>query len=329
MKEKKQINKKTILGLGAFVCLIGIVALCSFFPFAIDPTRWQTTEFLSDELIIVAIIVFAMICWMFIAQSSNAKNPKSQIAQAKVKFLGGVIDGRKVEGSVEQIYKGQISQFKQWVKQVLQPRDMQTARERIVLHAGVEDVKVLELTDNEIAGLVGTPQKYGDRFYKSITKKQCKEIIRAKRMRFKLVDPSYYLSCSKLASEKTATEQSSEELKKKTVLLTWTVASRIVFTVLVGMIFMSLVYDSASGVGPAKAWMKFLSRMFSLLTSSFMGYLVGCQMNDIDAYYIELKCSIHDEFKQDKSFKPKGQQELAKEEFIDRVKKENVLMLEG
>lgn len=63
-----------------------------------------------------------------------------------------------------------------------------------------------------------------------------------------------------------------------------------------------------------------------MATSSFMGYMVGCQMNDIDADFIDTKCLAHDEFFEDKTFKPLSQQELAKEAFVNRVKEETVLL---
>lgn len=311
-------NKKILLGVGALICFVGIIALCSFFPFVIDPTRWQTAEFLSDELIIVAIVIFSMVCLMMISQASNAMNPKSKIAMSRVKFAA----------SVRRIFDGQrISAFGQWVRKSLQPNDTRTAKERMIARAGIDDMSVLDLEDAEVKSLVGMPQKYGERFYKSITRKQCSDILRAKRVKFALVDPSYYLSCEKRASDKTPTEQSAQENRKKGTLLTWSILSKVVVTIVVAMIFTSLVYDTATGADAAKAWMKFGTRMMSFASSSFMGYNIGCQMNDIDAYYIDLKCLVHDEFFEDGAFKPKTQQEEARDEFAERVKKENMASL--
>lgn len=307
-------NRKVLLGGAALACFVGIIAICSFFPFIIDPSRWQTSEFLSDELIVIAIVIFSTVCLMSIAQASNAMNPNSKIARARVRF----------GTSVERVFKGQnISAFSQWVRKVLQPRDVRTAKERTVQRAGVEDVSVLDLEESDLKALVSAPQKYGDRFYKAITKKQFQAIMRAKRMKFALVDPSYYLSCSKNSGDRTPTEQSATESRKKGALLTWSIASKIVVTVVVAMIFTSLVYDASTGVDAAKSWMKFASRMGSMASSSFMGYMIGCQTNDIDAYYIELKCLVHDEFFEDGSFKAKSQQEEAKEAFAERVREEN------
>ena len=96
------------------------------------------------------------------------------------------------------------------------------------------------------------------------------------------------------------------------------------------MICVSLVFDTTQGgQDQATAWLKFASRMFAMLTSAFLGFNVGCQMNDIEAHYIELKCFVHDRFIEDKNFVPKTQQELAKEDFKERVKEETILRIGG
>lgn len=322
----KKINKKVLLGSMAMVACIAIIALCSFFPFIIDPSQWQTQEFLSDELIIVAISIFSIVCVMYMAQASNAGNPNSNICKARVKFLG---NGSDIEGSVNRIVKhDKISAFSQWIKQVLQPQDVRSVRERIILKTGIEDMSVLDLGDTELASLLTAPQKIGERYYKEITKKQYTEILRAKRLKLQLVDPSYYLICNKYSGNKTITEESSTEQKKKTTLLTWSILSKTVMSVVLAMIFASLIYDTTQGDGgQASAWLKFASRLFSMLTSAFLGFNVGCQMNDIEAHYIDLKCFVHDRFIEDKTFVPKTQQEMAKEEFKDRVRRENVQRL--
>ena len=116
------------------------------------------------------------------------------------------------------------------------------------------------------------------------------------------------------------------EARRKNTLLGFSIASKVIMTVVIAMIFASLIYDTAtgSGVDQASAWLKFASRMTSMATSSFMGFMIGSQMNDIDADFINVRCLVHDMFVQDKGFKPKTQQEEAKEEFAKRVQAETL-----
>ena len=308
-------SRKIVLGIAALLCCIAIIVLSSFCPFVIDPSRWQTKEFISDELIITAIVIFSIVCVMYIGQAGNAMAPESKLAQARVKFSRSV-----------SLIKN-ISAFEQWVRAKLQPDDIQTERESILRKCGLDDFTIIKLEDSEIKALVGTPQKYGDRFYKGISKQQCREALRAKYFKMRLVNPTYYLVCSSISNDQTISRKSGNENKKKGVLLTWSIASKVVMSIVLAVIFASLVYDINGGKGNSTAWLKFASRMFSMMTSSFLGYLIGCQMNDIDADFIENKVLAHTKFLQDADFKPKEQQELARQEFVDRVRQENVTMI--
>ena len=310
----KKFNKKIVLGMAAMVAGVGVVALCSFFPFIIDPKRWQTSEFLSDELIMVAIVIFSTMCLMFISQASNNENVDSEISKARAKFTKSV--KRITEG-------GLIVQFSQWVKNVFQKNDVKSMKERMSLAVGVEDFSVLELEDEKIRSLVGKMQSYGGHTYPDITKKQADEIInRVKRAKIKLVSPSYYLMCSTKSNDRTMSEMSGDEQKKKGVLLTFSLVSRIVMSLVIAMIFASLVYDTATGVEKASAWMKFASRMFTMATSSFMGFLLGSQMNDIDADYINMKCIVHDQFFED-AYSKKSKVEIMDERYQEQEIKAN------
>lgn len=312
-------NRKIVLGVGALICCIAVIALCSFFPFVIDPTQWQTKEFLSDELIVMAIVIFSIVCVMYIGQASNAQNPESNIAKAKVKFMHSISLITDISG------------FEQWIVQKLQPSDMRTEKESILKRCGIDDMSVIDLEKSEIEGLIDTPQKYNGKYYRGISKYQAEQALKAKYFRMKLVQPTYYLSCSSISADQTISRKSGNENKKKGVLLTWSIASKVSMSVLTAIIFASLVYDVANGDGAsqASAWLKFASRMMSMATSSFMGYLIGGQMNDIDADFIENKVLAHTMYLQDKDFKPKTQQEMAKAEFAQRVRKEEMALIEG
>lgn len=320
MKGKTKVNRKILLGVSAFACMIGITALCSFFPFIIDPSRWQTQEFISDELIVTAIAIFSIVAMMMISQAFNAQSPESNIARANVHFAD-------VRAKVKA--KGDSS-FEQWVRKSLQPNDMKTEKETILLSAGLNDLSVIGLEDNEIKALIDTPQKYNGVFYKGITKKQYKEVLRAKRFTMPLVAPNYYLTSKGIMSQATISKKSGKETNKKAAILTWSIFSKVAMSVVMAMIFTSLVLDlSQGGVDQATAWMKFLSRMFSMVTSSFLGWMVGTQINDIDADFAEMKAEAQSRFLADASFVALTQQEEAKQEFAERVKKENVLMIGG
>ena len=138
------------------------------------------------------------------------------------------------------------------------------------------------------------------------------------------VPADYYLTVSSVAQKKTRSERAGGETRTKAVLLSTKMISHIVRTLIMGMTMASLVYDSAtagSDAEQAMAWITFASRMSSLIMSSFSGYVIGYQTNDIEAEYIEERCSVQEDFLNDKAFKPKTEEQLAEEEYQEFLRK--------
>lgn len=317
-KVKFYTNRKILLGVSSLILCVVLIAVCSFVPFIIDPSKWQTTEFLTDELIIVAIVIFAMVATVFIGQTSNGMNKDSNLAKSRTSFFDSIV---RIDN---------INAFNQWVRKVMQPNDILNMQKRIMHKAGITDFDVLKLEFPEIKALLETPQKYGDHYYKGLSKRQINTIIDIKNGKYKvdLVEPEYYLSVKNLIDSRTITERSSKEGLKKGLFLSRSIIARIMLTVITAMIFASLMRDvGAEGGDVTQASLKFVSRLWAMVSSSFMGYFVGCQINDIDAEYINMRVTVHKMFLQDKTFKALDEQEEARQDFINRIKKENVLQI--
>ena len=316
---KRKINKKILLGFVSLLACIGIIVVTSFFPFIIDPSKFLTKEFLTNELIIVAIVIFATISTIFIGQASNSSNPNSEIAKAKVSF----------NESMAKITN--INAFFQWVRKVLQPEDIKLIKERELRKVGIEDFEILKLEISEIEKLVNEPLRIGGHYYKKITEEQAKAVIYIKtKLKIFLVQPNYYLTFNSNDVDKTITERSSNESKKKTNVIIISILSKLSMTIAIAMIFASFVpLDNSETITQTACWMTFISRISAMVSSSFMGFMIGSQINDIDADYIRMRVMVHKKFLEDKDFKPLSQQEEAREELVERVKKENqqVLMI--
>lgn len=305
-------NKKMVLGILTMLVILAIVIVSSFFPFVLDLSKIGTTEFITDQMIIVAITISSTISMMFIAQSSNAQNPLSEIAQAKVSFMA----------SMKKIVNHTI--FYQWVKRVLQVNDRKDIAEKEMLKLGIP-FSVYELENAEILTLT-EPQKIGDIFYKSLTKKQIKAVLNLKKRVYsiKFVAPNYYTSYKSLMIDKNLSEIASSENKKKISTVLFELTVKITFSLIGAMILASLVRDlTQEGGFTAQAFMRFLSRVFAYITSSFFGYLLGCKMNDLDAFYITKRVEAHTLFLEDKTFVYVDEGKL---EYIERVRKEQLLI---
>jgi len=331
-KFRKGVNKKVLLGVFSILMCLALIAVCSFVPFVIKPEKWQTNEFLTDELIISAIVIMSMVSVIFIGQANNAQNEQSRIAKSRVEFFA----------SLEIVIKKNVNAFRQWVRKVLQPEDVQTIKERKLRSLGIDDTLILELDEVQLFDLTKSAQRYPiprasnvedqkGRYFKKITQEQYKGILAVKKTdtSVKFVEPEYYLSVKNLTDSRTVSERAANEGKKKTFYLSSSIFSKLLVTIVSAMIFASLVRDLTAEVDQAAAWAKFVSRMWAMISSSFMGYMVGTQMNDIDAEYIEMRIQVHTRYLQDTEFQPLTQQEEAKQEFVERVKEEQVLKLEN
>jgi len=310
---KKQFNKKIILGVLALLSVVLCIVVSSFVPFTFQPEKIKTNKFLTNELIIVAIVIIAMVSTIFIGQASNAQSEKSKLAKARVKFFN---TSEKVTD---------LNGFFQWVKTVLQPRDIKAIKERKMRDVGISDYTVIDLDLEDLKLLWKNGAAHiNDKYYKGLTDIQFKLLKKLKsgKLKVHLVDPTYYITLKTFSGNKTITEKAATEATKKGLFLSTTIILKVILTVFVGVIFGSLAKDLLESQDVAESVLTFGSRMLAMATSSYFGYMTGCQINDIDAEYIEMRCIVHNQYLQDKEFKPKTTQELAKSDYLSKHKEE-------
>lgn len=307
----KYVNKKTALGSLALLFGVAMIALFTFVPYSWEPERLLSNRFITDSMIIVAITILGMVCLIFISQANNANNKASKISQSMAAF----------KQTKEKITDKHA--FKQWVRRVQQPKDLQLIKERILMKVGIDDLSVLRLSEPEVKALLDTPQKYGDTYYPALNKAQVKTVLSVKngvKMRFPV--PEVYLSAKAVLDGRTTSERLDNEGSKKRNYAMLSIVSKVIMTLLVSMIFTMFVRDLATQVDPLGASGVFATRMTNLFTSSLMGYIVGGQLNDIDAEYVDLRVEVFEEYLADKEFKPISAQEEAREQYVERVQKE-------
>jgi uncharacterized membrane protein len=311
-------NRKVILGVLALLMCLVVIFLFSFIPYTISADRLKAPDFITDLLIVCAIVILAMISAIFIGQASNAQNPKSKLAKSTVSFID----------SKNNVVSAGVFKFKKWIQKVQQPNDIVTIKERILSEAGIEDFTILNLNEAEIKTLIEGPQIIANVPYPSITKAQAEVILHIKHKGIKvmLVPPEYYLNVKNLLDNRTSTERAANEGKKKSLTLISSITSKLVVTILFSVIFALFVRDMSNpDADTASAVAKLFSRLWSFFTSVFMGYLVGCQINDIDAEYIDMRIGVHTEFLEDTTFNVGTIKEEAKKEFIEEQKKVQLL----
>lgn len=324
-------NRKVTMGASAALMCVLLTAVCSFFPYVIDPSRIGTAEFWSDEIIITVISVYMLIDFMGMAKAYNAGQERSEIAKARVKF----------QESLEVVVKTGTSAFFQWVKKVLEPMDQDYVNKRELRKAGISDERILSLDLMEIKKLYTDGAQNFDlrdkdgnvvkphQYFRSITKEQYKAIRKIKTGAYSIpfVSPSYYLSAKSAGISSTYSEIATHEQGKKSAMLTRTIFVRVLGQVMLAVVLGSFVYDTASGNSDmATALYKLVSRLFTGAMSGVIGWNLGCNINDLEAKYIEKRTEVHMLYESDLKegkFKPKDENEMGKAEFAEKVRKAN------
>ena len=315
---KKYLSKKMLLGVSALMFGIAIIFVCSIVPLAIEPSKWNSAEFISDEIIVIALTVLGEICLLMIGQSYNEAQAVSKIAKATVDF------NKSLEINVSE----KIVAFDQWVRAVLEPNDQKDRYKRLLRNAGLENAHYFELTRAELKQLLKQPISRGsggDKIYfRQLTKKQYKLIIDILDGNYTInfVSPDIYRKLSKIDTDKNTSEKLANQQKKKVLTVLNSVFTKSLMVLACGLIFGALV-PTGNEQTMGETFMKLFTRLFSFTSAGFVGFMLGGQINDIDAEYIRDKIDVHKRFASDKDFKPLSEQELAKKEFAEYVKEQN------
>lgn len=310
---KKLKNRKVMLGSGALLSMVAIVIVMSIFPFIIDPKRVFTWDWWVNEIFILVIVIYCVICTLFIGQAGNASDANSQIAKARKKFI---LYNEKIERDP----------FEQWVEVVLQPRDQEKVYKRVLRDVGIKQWEIVNLSRNDLKSLLDSPQRINNVWYDEITEEQFSRVIEIKNGKYNIefVDPGYYLTDKNVDIEYTRSERAIREQKVKNFLLIKALVSKVLMVLAVGLVLGMFTRDLlATEQEKSVIFLNLFSRIMNICSSSFVGYITGCQENDISASYIEMKAETQKEFLEDKDFKPKSIEERAKEKFALKVKQEN------
>lgn len=307
-------NKKIILGFTTLISVVAIVFVISLFPFVLKPENIGTNEWWTDEIILVVLTIFSVVCVMFIGQASNGQDPRSNIAKAKVRFLS----------FIDRIDR---NTFEQWIEQRLEPTDQGKVYRRVLRSVGLKQEDIITLTRSDLKSLIGSPQRVNGHWYDEITQKQYDKIIKIKEGNFniKFVDPGYYLTDKSIDIDLTRSERARNEPKKHSRALGRSVIFKIALVLMISITLGMFTRDLVNEQDIGTSLMKLFSRLSTICSGSFAGYLTGAQDNDISASYIEMKADTMKEQLADIEFKAKSMEEIAKEKFELKVKMENEL----
>lgn len=324
---EKYVSRTNVLAIGAFALVLLASIIFSIPSILIDPKQVFTMKFLTKELISISITLAAMACWIFIGRNSNAMQPRSQISLARRDFK----ETRDIIQNNDLMYSG----FEQWIEQKFQEEEQHRKDRNLLRSVGIKDLGYLKLDFNTLEELLTHSMKIDNYYYKQLSKEQYNMIlfVLKGKSRIKFIKWSDYLSERTYNRELEISEILSREARDLRMTMYKQVFSKVLFGFLIGAIFISVVVERAVPSEDttheeivARNWevvINLISRLFNAIWSAFMGYLTGKKINDEESMYINYKHVIHKKYINDKNFKPKTEQELAREEWLKEEKEKN------
>lgn len=315
---QKYSNKKTLLSILSFIIVLSISILSSIPEFMINPEQIFTSRFITKLIMTLVIGVTSLVCFIFIGGNNNALNEASEIYKARNIF----------RQSVAKVLE-QYGKFKQWVERKRRPQKQKEVNQRILRSIGLSNTAYLDkLEINELRDLTKAPnkelaKKYGVR---QITEDQYNTIvdIRNGKYAMKYLNINDYLYEKTMGVDETDEEMLVKQYKKRTLMFTETVSSKMLVTIVISVVFGIIGWSTADTIAQdmtvaQKAFTiiwDILSKLATAVLSAMMGYYDGGKFNDFDARYLQVKTNVHTQFLTDTDFVPKTEQELAMEEFI-------------
>lgn len=301
-------NKKLLLGLLAMIFGVVVIVITSIIPLIIDPSKWNSAGFISDLIINCAIVIMAMVGMIMVGTSYNAMQKESNIARAIVMF----------NQSVSELVSPRINDFIQWISAVLEPTDQKDTYKKALRSVKITNLNYLDLSIPQLKALLKEPLKLDNVYFDILTNKQYKVLTDIKNGKYEInfVDAWDWTKNSKYDIEKNHSEKQSSRQKKKTSVMVFQIMGRVFIVIALSLIATALAKDTTAELGVAEIAYKLIARLFNFFTSAFMGFGVGCMINDFDAEYLLDKVEVQKMFVSDKEFKPKTEQELARERFV-------------
>lgn len=315
---KKYSDKKTVLALLSFVMVLGITVLSSIPEFMIDPSQITTSKFVTKLLMSLIIGITSLVCFILIGGTSNSLNVVSDIYKARKAF----------RESAKDIIDNHYSAFKQWVERVRRPAKQLEVNKRVLRHVGITNLVYLDLDESQLKDLTIAPNKeLGDQYgVRQITQEQFDTIMAIKNgktaMNFLSVDD--YLLERTMGIEQTDEETLVNQFKKRNLMFGERIVSRILMLVVTGVTLGCIGWSALEEMGNDMTQAQriftivwdILSKLATATSSAFIGFFDGGKFNDFDASYLQIKTNVHSQFKEDTTFKPLTDKELAKEEYV-------------
>lgn len=321
---KNKINRKAVLVSMSLVFVMVIVAITSFANAGIDPSYWGSTKFMTDTIFTVSLVLIGVV-------SGDAEGDNFYRNKDNGLFQNSYNNYNKKRSIIDNI----VDKFSDWAYNLYQKETYKKIMRYLKDDFGIKQADLLiQLDRTEIIQLKNEPKSFnlnGEvRYFNSLTETQIQAIfdVLDGKIKVKFVHDSYFLNAYAKNCNKSMYEQASEQEKRKKQKFAFLMVYRVIFTVLVAMVFTAFVVESSEEGSKAQAVLNLFSRYFTLFTSVGWGFFIASDMIKDECVFLDYKAMILNQFYLDvevnKTFVVKSEEEKAFEK-IQKIMEEGAM----
>lgn len=321
---KNKVNRKAILVSMSLVFVMVIVAITSFANAGIDPSYWGSTKFMTNTIFTVSLVLIGVV-------SGDAEGDNFYRNKDNGLFQTSYNNYNKKRSIIDTI----VDKFSDWAYNLYQKETYKKIMRYLKDDFGIKQADMLiQLDRTEIIQLKNEPKSFnlnGEvRYFNSLTETQIQAIfdVLDGKIKVKFVHDSYFLNAYAKNGNKSMYEQASEQEKRKKQKFAFLMVYRIIFTVLVAMVFTAFVVESGEEGSKAQAVLNLFSRYFTLFTSVGWGFFIASDMIKDECVFLDYKAMILNQFYLDvevnKTFVVKSEEEKAFEK-IQKIMEEGAM----
>lgn len=291
MNFKKFANKKGLLVTTSFVFVVIIVAIASFSNAGIDPSYWGSDKFIQDMIFTVSLVVIGVVSGQAEGDNIYRNNDKGLFNTTYQKYNGS---RTKIDGHIDK--------FSDWNYHLYQKEYYNKCVRFLTTDNGIKQAElILKLDRQDIKKLI-EPQAFTidgkERYINSLSEEQIKAVLYVLdgKLKVRFVNDGYFLNAYSKNNLKSMYEQASVQEKTKQKKFIFLMFYRILITVLSGMVLTALVVDMNNEQSTSQAFMKMLSRYFTLFTSVGWGIFIASDMIKDECVFLDYKATVLETF---------------------------------
>lgn len=323
----KKLNRKTFLtGISVLFAII-IIIITSVLNAGLNPDNWNSTEFLSNLIITIAIGIFGVISGQGMGDNYFRTNEKGLFVSTYNSY-----------NTMRTKINVHIDKFDDWNKRLYAKEYYQKCIRYLKNNYGIKQAElILELDKNQVL-LLEQPRFFetskGKTAFNSLTKEQIKAArkVLTGKIKMKYVHDSYFLNAYSKNKTQSMYEIASEQSKKQRQKYLSLMFYRVMVIIVFGFIMSGLVIDIQDPGGFNQAMINLISRLFTLFTSLAFGTLVASDLIKDECIYLDYKTTTLERFLIDvetNKFTTKSEEEKAIEK-MEAIKngqksKDNIL----